>query len=101
MKSFKDYQTFVKKLEKDICWEDYFKIEGKTYKMFEYGGGSIMGLDYDYVYFYNKKSKTMIYIKYDCPSYQYKKGKRVKIKDYKFKSIEIIHEPYLWRGDTL
>ena len=101
MKSFKDYQTFVKKVEKSICWEDYFLMDGKTYKIYEYGGGSMMHMDFDYVYFYNKKSKTMIYIKYDCPSYKYVEGVKIVTKEYRFISIEVMEDPFLWRTDTL
>lgn len=101
MKTFKDIKTFEKKLEKSLCWEDYIKIGGKVFKIFEYGGGSLMRLDYDYVYFYNKRSKIMIYVKYDCPSYKWENGVKVKTKDYRFIGMEIIEEPYLWRTDTL
>jgi len=98
---FKDLNDFKNKLKKSICWEDYFKIKNLTYKMYEYGGGSMFNMDYDYVYFYNKYSKKMIYIKYDCPSYKVKKGKYVMIKPYRFISLEVMRNPFLWRTDTL
>ena len=101
MKQFKDIKTFENKLNKSLCWEDYFKIGNLTYKIYEYGGGSMMHLDYDYVYFYNKYTKSMIYIKYDCPSYTYKEGVKVMTKQYRFISLEVLENPYLWRTDTL
>jgi len=97
MKSFKDIKTFEKKLHKSLCWEDYFKIDGKVFKIYEYGD-----LDNcEYVYFYNKRSKTMIYIKYDCPSSKYENGKKIITKTYKFIDLEIIENPNLWKTDTL
>ncbi len=97
MKTFKDLKTFEKKLHKGLCWEDYFKIGGKVFKIYEYGN-----LDNcEYVYFYNKKSKTMIYIKYDCPSSRFENGVRIITKNYRFIDLEIIENPNLWRTDTL
>ena len=110
MRTFKDYKTFEKKLNKSLCWNDYFKINGKQFKIYEYGGGSMFHMSYDYVYFYNKRSKTMLYIKYNCPSYQFKEdlgkdillsGKKINIKDYSFISFEVLENPMLWREDTL
>ena len=97
MKTFKDVKTFEKKLKDSLCWEDYFKIDGKTFKIYEYGS-----LDnYDYVYFYNKKSKTMLCINYDCPASNFQDGVKVITKEYKFISLEVLEDPYLWRTDTL
>ncbi len=97
MKSFKNIEIFEKKLKDSLCWEDYFKIDGKTFKIYEYGE---LG-DCDYVYFYNKKSKTMLYIKYDCPSSNWVDGKKVITKQYRFISLEVTENPHLWRTDTL
>ena len=97
MKSFKDIKTFEKKIKNSLCWEDYFKIDGKTFKIFEYGDLT----ECNYVYFYNKSSKTMIYIKYDCPASKYEKGIKIIIKEYKFISLEVLENLYLWREDTL
>jgi len=68
MKTFKDIKVFEKKLNKSLCWEDYFKLDGKTFKIFEYGDIN----NHQYVYFYNKKTQMMIKVNYICPSYEYK-----------------------------
>ena len=101
MKKFNTLQDFESELKKSICWEDYFKIGKYTYKIYEYGGGSMFHMDFDYVYFYNKKTDTLIYIKYDCPSYAYKNKVKIQTKKYKFISLEVIGKPYLWREDTI
>lgn len=101
IKKFKTIQEFKRELHKGLCWEDYFKIGKYTYKIFEYGGGSLFNMDYDYVYFYCKKLDNMIFIKYDCPSYQYKNKVRILVKPYKFISMETERKPYLWRDDTI
>ena len=98
MKTFKDIETFKEKLKTSLCWEDYFKINDLTFKLFEYGS---LSDSEDYVYFYNKFSKQMIYIKYICPSYNYIKGVKTQTKEYKFISLEVEENPYLWREDTL
>lgn len=101
MKNFKDLKTFENKLKTELCFNDYMKIGGKLFKIFEYGGGDMFHMDFDYVYFYNKKSKTMLYIKYICPSYCWKNGVKILTKPYKFISFETEENPYLWREDTL
>ncbi len=97
MRTFKDIKTFEEKLKLSLCWEDYFRIGNLKYKLFEYGDLP----DSEYVYFYNKSSKTMLYIKYDCPASKFEKGKRIVTKTYKFISLEVINNPHLWRTDTL
>lgn len=101
LKRFKTITDFKNKLKKSICWEDYFKIGNLTYKIYEYGGGSMFNMSFDYVYFYNKHSKQMIYIKYDCPTSNWKNGEKVLLKPYKFIDLEVIKNPILWRTDTL
>ena len=97
MITFKDIKTFENKLKNSLCWEDYFKIDGKLFKIYEYGD-----LDNcDYVYFYNKKTKIMLYIKYNCPSSKYVDGVKIQTKQYKFISLEVLDNPNLWRTDTL
>ena len=101
IKEFKTLQDFETELKISLCWEDVFKIGNFTYKLYEYGGGSLFNMDYDFVYFYNKQTKTMIYIKYDCPSYAYKNNVKIMTKQYKFIDLEVLENPYLWREDTL
>lgn len=67
------------------------------FNIYEYGGGSFMQMDYDYVYFLNKRSGDMVYIKYQCPSYSYINGKRVLIKDYQFISLDYMEQATQWR----
>ena len=98
MKTFKDLKTFEKKLKKRLCWEDYFKIGNKTFKIYEYGD---LSNSENYVYFYNKRSKTMLYIKYVCPSSHFENGERIQTKTYKFIDLEVEENPDLWRTDTL
>ena len=99
MKQFKDIKTFENKLNKSLCWEDYFKIGGKLFKIFEYGDTQ----NHQYVYFYNKRSEMMIKINYICPSSNYENGIKIQKNQYKFISLEYENYPkeYLWRTDTL
>jgi len=101
VKKFKTFAEFEREVKKSLCWEDYFKIGKYIYKIYEYGGGSLFNMNYDYVYFYNKTTKTMIFIEYDCPSYQYKNKVKIQTKQYKFISLEVLENPYLWRDDTI
>jgi len=97
MKTFKDINTFANKLKTSLCWEDYFKIGNKIYSIYEYGGGSLFHMDYDYVYFLNRRSKTLILIKYIYPSYRWENSIYKQIKEYQFISFEVIENAYLWR----
>jgi len=101
MKTFTSLKAFEKRLQKGIVWEDYFKLDGRTWNIYEYGGGAMFHMDYDYVYFLNKNRKTnqndVIYIRYDCPSYQYKDGVKVETKKYRFIDLELIENASLWR----
>lgn len=97
IKTFKDIKTFEEKVKESICWEDYFKIGNKLYSIYEYGGGSLFKMDYDFVYFLNRRTKTLIYIKYICPSYRWENSIKKQIKEYKFISFEVIENAYLWR----
>lgn len=99
MKTFKNFQAFEKRVKKDLCWEDYFIVGGKQYKLYEYGGETSYG--YSNVYFVNKKTHDAICVEYQCPSYSYLKGVKVKTKDYRFVSVEFIEDMDLWRTDTL
>ena len=99
MKTFKDIKTFENKVKKSLCLEDYFKVDKKIFKIFEYG-------DYEniqYVYFYNKRTNMMIKIDYICPSFEYKNGIKIQINKYKFIDMFFENYPieYLWRTDTL
>ena len=97
MKTFKDIKIFEEKLKKSLCWEDFIKVGGKVFKIYEYGGGSLFKMDHDYVYFLNRKTKTLIYIKYICPSYRWENHIKKQIHHYKFISLEVIEDAYLWR----
>ena len=101
IKIFKDMKDFKTKVKTSLCWEDYFRIGRCLYKIFEYGGGSMFNMDYDYVYFYCKELDNMIYIKYDCPSYTYKNKVEILVKPYMFIDLETERKPYLWREDTI
>lgn len=97
MKTFKNIKALEKRLQNGIAWEDYFLLDGRIFNIYEYGGGSIMGLDYDYIYFLNKRSGDMVFIKYHCPSYKYVNSEKVKVKDYRFISLEYIPHATQWR----
>lgn len=101
MKTYKNVNKFIEKQRNDINWEDYVRIGGKLYKLYEYGGGSMFHMDYDYVYFVNKRTHNAIYIKYHCPATQYIKGERVITRGYQFLDAEFIENMDLWRVDTL
>lgn len=97
MKTFKNLQAFKKRIQNGTDWDDYFKLGGKMWNIYEYGGGSMFHMDYDYVYFLNKRSGDMIYVKYDCPSVQYIDNKKVEVRKYKFISLELQAGNSLWR----
>lgn len=73
MKTYKTANAFIKAQEQSINWEDYMRIGGKVYKLYEYGGGSMMHMSHDYCYWVNKKTHDAIYLKYHCPSTQWEK----------------------------
>ena|SRR3990167_4285345 len=101
MKTFKDLKTFENAVKLSTAWEDYFKVDGKTYKLYEYGGGSMMNMDYDYAYFLNKKTHDTIYIKYNLPSVNYVKGEKIVTGTYRLISLEFIPSMEVWRTDTI
>lgn len=86
--SFKSIEHLKRRLQKDLCWADKIIIAGKTYTMTEYGPGPGIHIGYDYVEFTNKKTNDTIYIKYDCPSWQYIKGQKTQIKTYRFINLQ-------------
>ena len=88
MKYFKDFNAFVKRNTNKIDWDDYFSLGGRLYQIYEYGGGSLMKMNYNYVYFINKRTNDAIYVKYDCPSEKTK---------YNFIDAELIPNMGLWR----
>jgi len=97
MKTFKSIEVFEQKLKKEIAWQDSIKIGGRVFNIYEYGeAGHGASFENDYVYFLNKPSKTMIYIKYICPSWQ--KGEQTAV--YKFIDLQVLevgNEIDLWR----
>lgn len=97
MKSFKDFNAFKKRIKRSTAWEDYFRMGGKMFHIYEYGGGSMMQMDYDYVYFLNKRTNDMIYVKYNLPNIQYIDGKKQVIGEYRFISAEYLENQSLWR----
>lgn len=101
MKTYKSIEKFINNQKNEITWEDYMRIGGKVYKLYEYGGGSMFNMPYDYVYFVNKKTHNAIYIEYHCPVGTYKNGTHIITKPYKFIDAEFIPNMDLWRTDTL
>ena len=101
MKTYKTVDKFIDSQKESINWEDEMIIGGKMFRMYEYGGGAMFHMDYDYIYFVNKKTHNAIYIKYNCPASQYIDGKRVITKKYSFIDAEFIENMDLWRDDTL
>lgn len=97
MKTFKDLKTFARSLIQGMTWEDTMKIGGRVYQIYEYGPGPGENMGYDYIYFLNKRTNDLIYIKYDCPASNYIDGKRVQTKEYKFHELELQQDAFLWR----
>jgi hypothetical protein len=90
MKTFKSLADFEKRLKKGMDWGDWIKINGKVYKMVEYGEGE----NGDYMSFQNKRTSHMLQVNYDCPSSQ----NGIKIKDYRFRGLEDLGRlGYLYR----
>lgn len=87
MKTYKDLKAFEKRVTKSTDWDDYFTMQGKLYKIYEYGGGQHGSPEY--VYFVNKRTHDAIEVYYRLnPSYQ-------------FISLDFIPNMPLWRTDTL
>lgn len=101
MKTFRDLKAFERRIQNAPAWDDYFTVKGKMFKLYEYGGGSMFHMSYDYAYFVNKRTRDAIYVKYDCPAYQYVNGERVDTKSYRLHEVEYIPDMGLWRTDTL
>lgn len=101
MKMYKNIDVFIDKQKESINWEDEMVIGGKIYRIYEYGGGSMFHLDYDYAYFVNKRTHNAIYIKYHCPASQHVNGEKVITRKYQFLDAEYIEDMDLWRTDTL
>lgn len=97
MKCYKDLARFIKRNRERIDWADYFMLDGRIFNIYEYGGGSMFHMDYDYVYFVNRRTKDAVYVKYDCPSYQWRDGEKVLTKPYRFIEAEYIPDLILWR----
>lgn len=93
MRTFKTLKHLEKRLKKGICWGDWIKIEGKEFKMVEYGDG----LNDNYMLFQNKTSKEMIEIRYQVPCSKWENGKKIFTHFYKFYSIEKYPMDYLYR----
>lgn len=96
MKTFKDLSAFERRVAKSTAWEDYFKMGGRMYTIYEYGGGFQKG-DEHYVYFINKKTHDAIHVRYDLPSVNYVAGERVETGSYKLYGVEFQPNMCLWR----
>lgn len=97
IKHFKDIKAFEKRIQLAPEWHDYFMLGGRLYEIYEYGGGSLFHMDYDYVYFRNKRTGDMVYVKYDCPGYQYINGEQVQTKKYSLHEVELQESVEPWR----
>jgi hypothetical protein len=94
MKTYANIKTFYNRNRHKIDWEDYFMLNGKLFNIYEYGEGE----GHDYVYFLNKKSGDIVYVQYDCPSYQSINGERIQTKAYNLYEVEYKNNnPYQWR----
>lgn len=89
MKTFKTLSHFEKRLAKGICWQDWIKVNGKIYKMVEYGDLS----SGNYILFQNKPTTNIIEIKYQVPCW----NKGIQTKHYQFYSIEEYNNGELYR----
>lgn len=95
-KTFKNFGAFVKRVEKTTAWADYFNLDNKMFKIYEYGDTD----GHCYVYFLNKKTTDMIRVDYTLPSINYVDSKKVEKGIYSMISAEYM-ENYgidnLWR----
>ena len=98
MKYFKSLAHFEKRIQDKPDWDDYFMLNGKMFVIYEYGGGSMFHMDYDYVYFINRRTHDVIYVKYYCPASRYVDGKKVVTKKYQLISVEYTPNIELWRA---
>lgn len=90
MKTFKSLEHLKKRLEKSLCWEDWIKVNGKVYKLVEYGDKYSGG---NYVIFQNKPTTDIIYITYQVPCFN--KGEQTRW--YKFYDLDNYIEGSLYR----
>lgn len=87
MKTYKTLQHLKDRIQSTTDWDDNIIVDGLTYHIEEYGGGSMMKMDYDYVHFHNKRTGKVIQINYHCPAYQYVDGKKIQTQEYKLLSV--------------
>ena len=93
MKTFKNLAAFEKRVRKTTAWDDYFKLNGRMYNIYEYGDV----LNGEYVYFVNKRTHDAIEVYYRLPRINYKDGVRVEEGRYEFHSLDFIPNMSLWR----
>lgn len=80
MKTYKTLEHFKQRLAKGIDWGDWIKVQGKEYKMVEYGDGE----SNEYMLFQNKPTKKMIQVEYKVPCSKWVDGVKVITQTYKF-----------------
>lgn len=96
MKTYKNLDEFKKRVAITTDWADYFKLGGRMYEIYEYGGGWNKD-DKSYVYFRNKRSNDMIHVEYYLPSTNYVDGKKVVTGEYRVLEVNFFKNMELWR----
>lgn len=90
---FKNIKAFERRIRSGTNWDDYFMLNGRMFKIYEYGPGIGVNTRPDYVYFVNKRTRDAIHVTYDCPSYNWEPTGR------KVKKTEQLGEGYSYRED--
>lgn len=97
MKTYKDLKAFKKRVQKSTDWADYFKLGGRMYTIYEYGGGSLFNMSHEYVCFRNKRTGDMITVRYNLPHTRYENGQKIIEGVYRFLDLDFEENAYAWR----
>lgn len=97
MKTFKNLEAFERRIEKGPNWDDLFRLDGKTYNIYEAGPPAHAELGYKYVYFVNRNTHDTIHVRYSFTAEKYIHGVCVRTNAYQLVDIDIIPNMQLWR----
>lgn len=96
MKTYKDLDAFKKRVALSTDWADYFKLNGRMFTIYEYGGG-MTDRSPCYVYFRNARTNDMVKVEYRLPSVQYVNGQKVEKGEYSLIAVDYYENHPLWR----
>ena len=89
MKTYKNLEHLETRLKKGMDWADWIKVEGREYKMVEYGNG----YGDNYMLFQNKPTLQIIEVRYQVPT----RNKGIETHRYAFHRVEVYKAEELYR----